>query len=94
MVLGPFAETKEPVLSLSKEPRRAGTKPRNGHFLVLLRRPLQPLAHRIRHISKQYTPMPARISVTLPTLKSSRSVWLGVEFMVNSVSLGKQIGQA
>ena len=28
MVLGPFAETKEPVLSLSKEPRRAGAKPR------------------------------------------------------------------
>ena len=28
MVLGPFAETKEPVLSLSKEPRRAGAKSR------------------------------------------------------------------
>ena len=28
MVLGPFAETKEPVLSRAKEPRRGGTKPR------------------------------------------------------------------
>ena len=28
MVLGPFAETKEPVLSRAKEPRRAGAKPR------------------------------------------------------------------
>ena len=28
MVLGPFAETKEPVLSRAKEPRRAGAQPR------------------------------------------------------------------
>ena len=31
MVLDPFAETKEPVLSRAKEPRRAGAKPRKVH---------------------------------------------------------------
>ena len=30
MVWGPFAETKEPVLSRAKEPRRAGPKPRKN----------------------------------------------------------------
>ena len=37
MVLGPFAETKEPVLSLSKEPRRAGAKPRTHTLHDFLR---------------------------------------------------------
>ena len=36
MVLGPFAETKEPVLSSAKEPRRAGgeTPPTSGFRLL------------------------------------------------------------
>ena len=35
MGLDPFAETKEPVLSRAKEPRRAGTKPRILHVPFL-----------------------------------------------------------